>query len=110
MDSAVITSTKCGKPKIFFDGYSYTLNFARGGTFYYRCSESRSCTGSARSTDTTHQQLIPKTAHNHERDHLKAAVCVSSMRKRAREECTPIPLIFKTDTDKLLDKGKEFFC
>ena len=33
MDSAVITSTERGKHKIFFDGYSYTLSFERGGKF-----------------------------------------------------------------------------
>ena len=110
MDSAVITSTKRGKPKIFFDGYSYNLNVAKRGTFYYRCSESRSCSGNAKGTDPTHQQLIPTKEHNHERDDLKVdvAVWVSSMMIRAREECTSMPLIFETETDKLLDKGMQF--
>ena len=88
-----ITTTK-GKPALLFDGSRFTLNRRMDNEVcYWRCAK-RICP--ARIT-TEGNDLKQQTApHNHAVDVVDTQVKAiqSDMRKRAREEITPVPAIY----------------
>ena len=85
-----ITTTK-GKPALICDGRRLTLNRRmENGVCYWRCAK-RTCP--ARIT-TEGNDLKHQTApHNHAVD-TQVKTIQSDMRKRAREEITPVPAIY----------------
>ena len=87
-------TTQKGEPALIFNGSHFTLNRKMDtGVIYWRCVK-RTCP--ARIT-TQDEELLQQTAgHNHPVDAVDCEVQAirSQMRKRAREEITPIPAIY----------------
>lgn len=106
--SPVVSQSNRGKPKIFFNGFSYIVDRERNGHIYYKCSDS--CGGRAKGNDPSHRTITETKPHNHQPDSgaVEVAIAVSTMKKRAREETLPISKIYVQEVDKLLDKGIGF--
>ena len=92
--------TQKGGEALIWDGAKFTLNRdMKNGTKYWRCGK-RTCP--ARVTTEGNELLQQTNRHNHAIDGIEAKVekVKSSLRKRAREEITPIPTIYN---DALVD-------
>ena len=89
-----VTTTR-GARSLLHQGYRYTLNQrTTHGQIYWRCAD-RSCPG--RTVTDVHDQLV---SCNENHSHLPKVtetvveLVKDKMKKRAREETTPIPQIF----------------
>ena len=95
-----IITTQKGGEALIWQGYKFTLNRTMAnGKKYWRCSK-RSC--QARLTSEGVEVAQQTNGHNHAIDGVEAQVerVKHNLRKRAREEVTPIPSIYN---DALVD-------
>lgn len=90
-----ITTTR-GACSLLHEGYKYTLNRrTTDGQTYWRCHD-RSCSGRA-VTDSNDQLVSCNNQHSHPPQPAERAaeVVKEKMKKRAREETTPVPRIYR---------------
>ncbi len=90
-----LTTTTRGARTLLYQGYKYTLNRRTAdGHIYWRCHD-RSCYGRA-ATDSSDQLVSCNQKHTHRPATTETALekVKQKMKKRAREETTPIPTIY----------------
>lgn len=108
MELQVITSQR-GKPTVLYDGYKFNMKQKnKNSTVRWICVK-RPCPG-AIVTDSSHSNVIDQKNHSCVPDVAKTEIdlCLQKARKRAREELTPIPQIYRQELMGAKDMGLDF--
>ncbi|XP_041377271.1 uncharacterized protein LOC121389688 [Gigantopelta aegis] len=85
-----------GSPQVILDGFLFAKNRTRGESVHWRCV-TKTCTGKC----TTVGEFVRNTSeHNHLPSDSNVARFISILRKRAREETTPMQQIYNDEVAK----------
>lgn len=103
-----VVETKRGKPSLLHCGHRYTAKRKNKNSVLWTCAN-RSCHGTI-TTCKDFKLLEIKTSHSCAPNEAKneVDVCLYNAKKRARDELTPIPQIYRQELMSARDAGLDF--